>query len=318
MTANSNLQACIDGFLAHQRALGRKYRSEQATLRLLARFAADREITDIGALDAGILDEFFASRPRPRARSFNQLVGIVSCWLDWTVAQQLLDRSPLRTRRRRETAQRVPFIFDLAAARHLLDAAAALPDNSRAVGRGALYHTIFSLCYGLGLRAGEACSLRVGHVDVARQLIEVRGGKFGKDRLVPFGPRIGNLLAVHLEHAGPDHETPLFSFDGRHPSHPGTASQVFHRLVIDLDLNVPVGIGTPRLHSLRHSFAVGCLTRWYRSGDDPTARLYHLSTFMGHVDPVSTAVYLTITTDLLAEANRRFETFAHPAISGMA
>ncbi len=107
---------------------------------------------------------------------------------------------------------------------------------------------------------------------------------------------------------------PLFSFDGRRPIHPCTASQVFHRLVIDLDLNVPDGVGTPRLHSLRHSFAVGCLTRWYRTGDDPTARLYQLSTFMGHVDPVSTAVYLTITTDLLNEANRRFETFAHTAI----
>jgi integrase len=316
MTAD--LQTCIDGFLVHQRALGRKYHGEQATLRLLTRFATDRGITDIGVLSAGILDEFFASRPRPRARSFNQLVGIVSCWLDWAVAQQLLERSPLRTRRRRETAQRIPFIFDLAAARRLLDAAAALPDNPRAVGRGAVYHTIFALCYGLGLRAGEVCNLRVGHVDVERQLIEVRGGKFGKDRLVPFGPRIGSLLAARLEHAGPDREMPLFSFDGCHTINPGTASQVFHRLVIDLDLDVPDGIGTPRLHSLRHSFAVGCLTRWYRDGDDPTARLYQLSTFMGHVDPVSTAVYLTITTDLLSEANRRFETFAHPAISGMA
>ena len=312
---SANVQTCIDGFLAHQRALRRKYRSEQATLRLLAGFATDRKITDIGALNAEILDEFFASRPRPRPRSFNQLVGIVSCWLDWAVAQQLLDRSPLRTRRRRETAQRVPFIFDLAAARRLLDAAAALPDNPRAVGRGVVYHSIFALCYGLGLRAGEACNLRVGHVDVERQLIEVRGGKFGKDRLVPFGPRIGNLLASRLEHAGPDSEMPLFSFDGRNPINPGTASQVFHRLVIGLDLDVPDGVGTPRLHSLRHSFAVGCLTRWYRTGDDPTARLYQLSTFMGHVDPVSTAVYLTITTALLAEASRRFETFAHPAIS---
>ena len=132
---------------------------------------------------------------------------------------------------------------------------------------------------------------------------------------MPFGPRIATLLAARLEHAGPDHETPLFSFNGRHPIHPGTASQVFHRLVSDLGLEVPDGVGTPRLHSLRHSFAVGCLTRWYRNGDDPTARIYQLSTFMGHVDPVSTAVYLTITTDLLNEANKRFETFAHPAIS---
>jgi hypothetical protein len=54
------------------------------------------------------------------------------------------------------------------------------------------------------------------------------------------------------------------------------------------------------------------LLRWYREGLDPAARLFQLSTFMGHVSPLSTAVYLTITPHLLEEANRRFETFAAP------
>ena len=77
----------------------------------------------------------------------------------------------------------------------------------------------------------------------------------------------------------------------------------------------PDGVAPPHLHCLRHSFAVGCLLRWYREGLDPATRLYQLSTFMGHVDPTSTAVYLTITPQLLAEANRRFEAFAEPAWS---
>jgi integrase len=76
---------------------------------------------------------------------------------------------------------------------------------------------------------------------------------------------------------------------------------------------VPAGVSPPRLHSLRHSFAVGCLLRWYREGIDPATRLHQLSTFMGHVDPSSTQVYLTITPALLEEANRRFERFAEPA-----
>jgi integrase len=76
---------------------------------------------------------------------------------------------------------------------------------------------------------------------------------------------------------------------------------------------VPDGVTPPTLHRLRHSFAVGCLLRWYREGLDPAARLHRLSTFMGHVDPSSTAVCLTITPALLAEANRRFERYAEPA-----
>jgi integrase len=108
---------------------------------------------------------------------------------------------------------------------------------------------------------------------------------------------------------------PLFSFDGRRGVHPGSASQTFHRFVVELAFPAPDGVGSPHLHSLRHSFAVGCLLRWYREGVDPATRLYRLSTFMGHVDPASTAVYLTITPQLLAEAHRRFEAFAHPVWS---
>lgn len=77
--------------------------------------------------------------------------------------------------------------------------------------------------------------------------------------------------------------------------HPGSASQVFHRLVKTLDLTVHDGVSPPPLHHLRHSFAVGCVLRWYRQGLDPSARIHQLSTFIGHVDPASTAVYLTIT-----------------------
>ena len=136
----------------------------------------------------------------------------------------------------------------------------------------------------------------------------------GKSRLVPHGPRIATLVGEQLGRrraAGvPPPAAPLFSFDGRRCVHPCTASQVFHRLVTTLDLAVPEGVSPPTLHSLRHSFAVGCLLRWYREGLDPSSRLHQLSTFMGHVDPASTAIYLTITPALLAEANRRFEDFA--------
>lgn len=308
---NDDLTTAVSDFLAHKRALGRKYRTEEATLRLLLAFAGQLGVTHLRQLTPNLVDEFAASRPRPRARSFNHLIGNLGCFLDWAVAQRRLDASPLRTTRRRETERRLPFLFDTAGARRLLDAAAALPDNSRARGRGQAYHVIFALCYGLGLRAGEACGLRTSDIDNRRQLLEVRGGKFGKSRLVPHGPRIGELLARQAGRRD-DRDAPLFSFDGQRSVHPGSASQVFHRLVTDLAFPVPDGVSPPVLHCLRHSFAVGCLLRWYREGADPQQRLFRLSTFMGHVDPVSTAVYLTITPQLLAEAGRRFEAFAEP------
>jgi integrase len=83
-----------------------------------------------------------------------------------------------------------------------------------------------------------------------------------------------------------------------------------------MHLVIPDGVAAPHLHDLRHSFAVGTLLRWYRTGLDPQARLLHLSTFLGHVDPTSTAVYLTVTPSLLGEASRRFARYAKAAAEG--
>ena len=81
-----------------------------------------------------------------------------------------------------------------------------------------------------------------------------------------------------------------------------------------LALTIPDGTRPPTVHCLRHSFAVSTLLRWYRSGVDPGSRLLQLSTFLGHVNPQSTAVYLTITTELLTEASQRFERWAAPLV----
>jgi integrase len=315
---SETVEAAVERFLQHKRALGRKYHSEEHELRLLVRFAGEHRASQLGQLTPALLEAFLASRPRSRPRSFNHLLGVVAGLLDWAVTHELLEVSPLQVRRRRVTSVRVPFLFDACQARRLLEAAAALPDNSRARQRGPTYHAIFALCYGLGLRAGEACGLRLGDIDTSRHLLVVRGGKFGKSRLVPHGPRVAGLVEEQAGRrrasgtvSGPD--TPLFSFDGHTCVHPGTASATFHHLAATLDLAIPDGVSQPTLHHLRHSFAVGCLLRWYREGLDPSARLHQLSTFMGHVDPASTAVYLTITPQLLDEAGRRFEAFAEPA-----
>jgi integrase len=311
------IELAVAGFLDHKRALGRKYHTEEKALRLLVRFVAQHGLTTLDQLTRARLDDFLASRGRARPRSFNHLLGVLRCFLDWAVGQQLLQTSPLRTRRRRVTSQRIPFIFDACQARQLLGATGELSDNPRARQRGPTYRTIFALCYGLGLRAGEACGLKLGDIDFDRGLLVVVGGKFGKSRLVPFGPRVAELLrdqvARRVGAAALEPTAPLFSFDGRRCIHPGTASQTFHRLVATLALPAADGIAPPRLHDLRHSFAVSRLLRWYREGADPSTRLHQLSTFLGHVDPASTAVYLTITPELLEQANCRFEAFARSA-----
>jgi integrase len=103
----------------------------------------------------------------------------------------------------------------------------------------------------------------------------------------------------------------LFSWNGKTAIATNSIRNTFRdHLRPRLALDVPPGSIGPRVHGLRHSFAVRTLLRWYRDGENPANRLHYLSTFMGHVNPTATAVYLTITSDLLQAANDRFEAFA--------
>jgi integrase len=307
----------IQTYVDYKRALGRKFVTEVRALRLFDRFLANRAITDPDALTPSVIDAFLASRPRPKPRSFNHLLGVVRGFFDWMVTQQRLAKSPVRIEARRCPRQPRPFLFTPEQFGRLLNLAARLPDDARAQHRAAVYSLIFSLMYGLGLRVGEVTRLRYRDVDQGRRLLVIRDSKFGKSRLVPFGPRMGDRITEYLRQRvdwyGPwSSEAPIFSFREAHtkPLRPETICQTFHHLIPKLELAIPTGIDPPRLHCLRHSFAVQTLLRWYRTDVDPGRRLFHLATFMGHVSPESTAWYLTITDELLEEANRRFERFA--------
>lgn len=306
----------IEGFLAHKRSLRRRYDVEEKTLALLDAYLSEHKIGSLAEVTPAVVDEFLLSRPRLRPRSYNHLRCTVGRLFSHLVDRGKLAQTPLRSPPRRARYERTPFIFDTAVATRLLALAKALPSNGGTIERGRTYFVLFAVLYGLGLRIGEACRLCLEDVDLERRLLIIRETKFYKSRLVPFGPKLGALLAEHLRQrqtvlaATAAGDQPLFCLRGGRPINPGTVSQTFHAMVPSLHLEIPPGIPPPRLHDLRHAFAVGALTRWYRLGLDPQTRLLALSTFMGHGDISSTAVYLTPTPQLLEHANRRFRTFA--------
>lgn len=313
----------ISAYLQYKRALGRKFDNEEKALKLLDNYLVEQEVGNETAVQPALINAFLASRPRSRPRSYNHLLGVIRCFFNWLVTQEQLEFSPVTAESRKTTSQERPFLFEPPQITELLSLTAQLPDNPRALHRSNIYVLIFRLMYGLGLRVGEIVRLRYSEIDLERQLLVINKTKFGKTRLVPFGPQIERFIATYLE-SGTDWyghwqpNDPVFSFSGiekRKPLRIETVSQTFHKLMFKLCFNVPLGIGAPRLHCLRHSFAVETLLRWYRTGMDPNQKLFHLSTFMGHVDPSSTVWYLTITDALLKEANQRFENYAEGAIS---
>ncbi len=314
----SPLTDTIMRYLKIKRAFGCRFNTEERSLRLFDRFLAAQGITRIDQITSERVDRFLASRPRLEPRSFNQLLGCVRRLFDWVVEQGEINVSPVDTPARRETGRRLPFLFEPQTLRELIRLAERLPDASRCPHRGPTQATIFAVLATLGLRIGEVSRLTCGDVDLERETLLIRNSKFGKRRVLPCDPRLAARLrtyrALRDQYFGPaSPDAPLFSWQGREAVHPNSIRRTFRdHLLPRLALTIPPGTSQPCVHGLRHSLAVRSLLRWYREGLDPAARLNHLSTFLGHVNPQSTAVYLTITSELLEAANARFEAYAAP------
>jgi integrase len=177
--------------------------------------------------------------------------------------------------------------------------------------RAATYDTLVGLLAATGLRIGEAITLDLSDIDWDRAVLLIRESKFGKSRLVPLHPSSMRALtdyAVLREELQPHPKAPSFFVSlTRNRLSYAVVSQTFRQLVDR------AGVGTdapspPRLHDLRHTFAVQTLLGWYRSGEDVQAKIPALSTYLGHREPSSTYWYLSAAPELLALAAARRDT----------
>jgi integrase len=188
---------------------------------------------------------------------------------------------------------------------------AAAGTRTRSSLMAATYATYIGLLATTGMRAGEAIALDGDDVDWAESLLIVRSGKFGKSREVVLD--LSTMAALRAyDHQRcqicPRPKTPAFfvSTTGTRLLYKNVQF-IFHRLVAAAGLEPRSERCRPRLHDLRHTFAVNTLVGWYRDGLDVASRMYLLSTYLGHLDPANTYWYLSATPELLALAGQRLE-----------
>ena len=298
-------------YLDLKRSLGAKYRTEGQTLADFDRFLRREPVVGLAALTQEVMQRWIATMSCGPI-TLTHKVRLLARFFEHLAASGVIAQSPLqRLRLPRASTRFRPYIFRKEEVAALLDAAQRLCAYPRFPLRPETVHTVLALLYGLGLRLGEACRLQVDDVDLARSTLSINKTKFYKTRIAPFGPKLGSCLAQYLDlrrrafpPLGPD--DPLFVAFRRRPIGQGAIRRAFHTLLDGAGIGRSPGQGRPRLHDLRHTFAVHRLLRWYREGVDVQSRLPRLSTFMGHIDIHSTQVYLTVTADLLDQASTRF------------
>ena len=187
----------------------------------------------------------------------------------------------------------------------LLTAARTLTPQLRA----ATYETLIGLLASTGMRIGEAMRLDDSDIDWAGSVVTVNNSKFGRSRLVPVHSSTLDALRSYTdlrERLCPHPSAPSVFVSARAArlAH-STINHNFHRLLDQADLGRAAAGRRPRVHDLRHSFAVKTLLDWYRDGADVQGRLPALSAYLGHVQPSGTYWYLTAAPELLALAADR-------------
>lgn len=304
MTAS--LRDALGDYLAMRRALGyRLVRPEK----LLTQFLDHLEHTDISVItvEAALA---WACLPAGDANWWAYRLSVVRGFaaylhtLDPTMEIPATDLLPWRARRA------IPYLYSPADIAALLTAAESLSTPLRR----ATIRTLIGLLAVTGMRVGEALAANRDDLDAEGGLLVVRHGKFGKSRELVLHPSTLAALGDYLRerdrlHPAPASPALLISTAGTRLLY-CNVHWTFHRLVQRAGL-APRSAGCrPRIHDLRHSFAVAAMLDAYAHGHDGQQRLTLISTYLGHVDPAGTYWYLSASPELLALAAQRLETSA--------
>lgn len=307
----SALDAAIARYLALKTALGRRYATERRVLETLAAFVHSLP----GSPPDLTPDPFTAwtqtlHRLTPTVRRNRLRIVRTLCLYRTRTEPACFVPDPALFPARHQP--RAPYIFTTREIAQLVRATATLPPTPQSPLRPHGFRLAVVLLYTTGLRRGEL--LRLTPADYARdeRVLLIRESKFHKSRWVPLSPATAGeldryLLARRQRRLSLAPTTPLLAHGVTEPrGYTGVGLGAgFRQLLRITGIRTPEGYW-PRIHDLRHTFAVHALLRWYQAGADVQATLPLRATYMGHVSIVSTAYYLAFVEPLRAQANARF------------
>jgi integrase len=315
MSASAPLQVRVSEYLAERRRLGYALHAQDPLLADFARFVAERQHE--GPLTVSLMVAWAQQAQAGRGtretwyRRMQRLRPFIRYLQQFEPQTEIPEDAIFGP----EPKRVAPHIYREEEIVALLDAAAHLgPPGSL---RPATYEALFGLMAATGLRVSEAIHLQERDVDLARGLLTVRVSKCGKSRQVPLHPSTLEALKRFRRRrrcaVATTPDSPFFT--GSRGRRLGQAlgdrqvHRVFNQLRDHLHWVNRGAHDAPRLHDLRHTFAVRRLMQWHRDGVDLDQRMLALSTYLGHTKITDTYWYLSAVPELMALAGDTFERF---------
>jgi integrase len=299
-------------FLAFKRSQGYKYQSEEKVLQRFCKFSehdslAKPELTRELIVNWTAPREGEARKSRLHrvscAKQFGQYLRELGNEVCILPSQKCWDMEAF-----------TPYIFTHEEISRIFKASDAIKPVAVARNMHKALPELVRLLYSCGLRVSEAVGLRCKDVDLKKGILTVKEAKNRKDRLIPISKSLLTRFREYRENVidWVTDEDYFFMAPDRTMLSPNTVYQRFRRILWDGGISYKGKGNGPRLHDLRHTFAVHTLQRWVESGEDLTAMLPMLSVFMGHASFSATSRYLRLTAEVYPDIVRRVEdTCAH-------
>lgn len=305
------LEIAIEEFVRHKQGLGLDFRTNARILRAFRKAAGDVDTEDV---TQEVVRAFIHGKG-PVTETLRSKLSTLRGLYRYMFACGYVTESPLPTETPKQPESLISYIYKRAELRRILQAA-----NEQGPKFQLESHTLRSLVlllYGAALRLSEALRLTLADVRVIESLLIIRDTKFYKTRWVPMGPDLAKAIRAYSEircerkHPSPPEGFLLLTRDSRPVTIQLAEDSFKHVCKVAGIYRKDRSRYGPRLHDLRHSFAVHRLIACYRGGGDVQRLLPKLATFLGHSTLGHTQRYLTLTPELLRHASERFEKYAN-------
>ena len=319
MSTPIDLRAKVGDYLAERRRLGFELRNMALALASFARYA--EHVGHQGPLTTDVMADW-ARQDKAQSYSLGtwaRRLKVLRPFTRWLRQFEPRTEVPDASVFGPVPGRVAPHIYCEAEIVALLAAARGL--NPQGGLRPATFETLFGLIAAAGLRVSEALSLLDTDVDLSDGTLLVRQTKFAKSRLLPLHPSTVKVLVCYRQlrsrQVQSTADTPFFVGTRGHrlgqPLGNRQVHRVFNELRDQLDWVDRGAHGNPRIHDLRHSFAVRRLMLWHEQGIDVDQAMLTLSTYLGHAKISNTYWYLTGVPELMALASSKFERFVDVA-----
>lgn len=302
-----NLQILIQQYLDYRESLGWPAPPFGGYIGAFGRFVGPS--IDVADVSLQQVEAFLVGRG-PITATWHTKFSALQSFYRYAIGRGYVATAPLPTVIPQRPPKLTPYIYSHEELRRLLQAVDTVRQWWCTVSPRTM-RTVLLLLYGAGLRLQEAIKLNQSDIDWKESVMTIHNSKFHKTRIVPFGSQLAGVLTEFVKNRIAGSGDQFFTVRSGARINKDLIQNYFALLRRRADVRrIDGGRFQPRLHDLRHTFAVHRLTSWYQKGADVQRLLPQLSTYLGHRNLQATQVYLTMTPELLHEAGKRFEQYA--------